>query len=458
MNENQYIEEIESLKKINEVYEKSNKELIERNKELERQLNSGQSDLKVEVVNLRRRVLELEDQQQNAIQIDQLNAEHERIISDFKQKELELLDRVGHFEKENIDLRENLFQAQTILKEQSLNSKWDDDPRRNQNIENILNELHSVYYSGGNLDSALYNFIAIINPSFLVAQEQNQSVSRLGNIPKSQRANSRLANGSRCLSSISSKDNQNYIQAQTQIKTLTEENQKLKDENKKLKDKIKSLKKTQASAPSSAPAAPASVAPPQVQRQSPKIRELEEQVENLKKANETLQTQLKTSQNRYTKTNTKLTQIQAQIQQLQDESIDQKRKHQLEIADLTIQKSELESQVKVLKANADYRNEYEKLKIQVGVLTAENEELKKPKSTGNSAVDRLLSEFKQMMINFEQRKIDLDRYASQLEHHFEEQKMAIEEKHQREMDEKSKQIKEMKYELEEIQRVIRSNQ
>jgi predicted nuclease with TOPRIM domain len=146
----------------------------------------------------------------------------------------------------------------------------------------------------------------------------------------------------------------------------------------------------------------------------------------------------------------KIKELSDRLQSVQDELIETKRSHQIEQADQSIEKAALQSQLKALQSNAEYRVEYERAKARLEILEAENTELKKPRPTGNAALDRVLDAMARMEGDIQQRQMALNRMAVQLEDKFEEEKRDIENRHKREIEEKNHQLRRLKVEFEQI--------
>lgn len=387
--------------RILQAYQKDNEELRARMKELEKQVSTGEPHYKKENIELRRQLLELERYKPAITNYDELLDKYAKLVEKSQKTEMILKEEIEKLkvEKEKLDMR------------------WDNDETQNKSIESVINSLRDAYIAGKNIDHALDNLAAIVFPSYLVKRDReskNKQVSKPA--PVSSRLNSA---------------------SNEKLRQLEEENQQLREENESLKTKLASKK-------SNLPR------PQRPQIVPPKTKELEAQVADLNKKVEDIQKEKQAMANRNKERNNKIKELQGQLQQLQDELIENKRKNSFDLAELQSERNQLQSQLKTLQTNISFQAEAEKLKTRLEIVEAENAELKKPRPTGDAALDRVIDRINKMDGQIQDRYAYLCRWATKLEDQFEEEKRELEIKHRKENEEKDQIVRRLKQQCEEL--------
>jgi hypothetical protein len=393
----------DDAQRIIQAYETNNEELRARVKELERQLSSGEPNLKSENQALRRKIFELQTQNEAAENYDRLQEEHVRFVREAKEREMNLHEQLSILELENAQLREQCGQ-------------WNTDDTQNETILTALNSLREATVRGKGVEEALDSFTAMIAPEILVRREHE-----LHSRGRQQRGSSRLMpEGGR--------------RQQQEIEALREEVEALKA-------KLNAPRQTRLPGPRVNVGS---------SKDAQRVKELEEKVAELEQRCEESQRVSAGLKARAKERAGKVKEMTDELQAARDEVAEVKRKHQIELAEQTIEKATIEAQLKALQTNADYKIEYEKIRAKAVVLEAENTELKRPRPTGAAALDRVLDELAKMEGGLQQRQSDLSRMVVQLEDKFEAEKREIEVNHRREIDEKNHQLRRLKVEFESI--------
>jgi hypothetical protein len=390
----------DDAQRIIHAYEQNNEELRARVKELERQLSSGEPSLKSENQSLRRKIFELQTQNEAAENYDRLQEEHICFIREAKEREMTLHEHLTILQLENAQLREHCGQ-------------WSDTDSQNQAILSALASLRDATLRGRGVEEALENFTAMVAPEVLVRRERESRI-------RQQHRASRLAPEGR--------RHQQEIEA-------------LREEVEALKAKLNAPRVSRLPAPRVNATSP---------RDAQRIRELEEKVSQLEQRNEECQRTNANMKTRAKDRSAKLREIAGELQTARDETLEIKRKHQIELADQTVEKANMEAQIKALQTNAEYRVEYEKVRARMEILEAENAELKRPRPTGNNALDRVLDALARMEGDLQQRQSALSRMVVEIEDKFEAEKRELEGIHRREIDEKNYQLRRLKAEFEAI--------
>jgi DNA repair exonuclease SbcCD ATPase subunit len=391
----------DDTQRILHAYEIDNQELRARVKQLERHLASGEPGLKAENQTLRRKLLELQPQSEAAENYERLQEEHINFVREAKEREMNLREQFAILQVESTQLKEQI-------------GNWNADETQNQSILSALNSVREAILQSKGVDAALDNFTAMVAPDVLVRRDRELSAVR---------RQSRLSPRRDLLSA---RERQEFAA---------------------LKEEFEALK-TKMNAPRTASRLPAPRRPSQ--KEVDKIRELESKMSDLEQKYEEAQRSNTSLKARAKERSQKMKELKDQVISLQEELLDVRRKHQVEIADQAAEKANMQSQLKALQANAEYRVEYEKARARVEVLEAENTELKKPRPTGDAALDRVLDAMARLEGDFQQRQSELSRFAMHIEDKFEEEKREMEGRHRREIDEKNHQLRRLKAEFEAI--------
>jgi len=387
------------LQRILDAYQKDNEELRSRMKVLETQIASGETDVKVENEKLRRKVVELEAAINKMGEISKIQEVHEQYVKDTKQQELSLKEHIHTLQTENRDLQIELSASKLI---------WDNDEKQNESISKVVHSLRIAYQRKSGISEAIDSLAAIIHPDYLVIRERIPSPKKT---PKSQSK----------LPPPSAKRN--------------EELEQLKDEIENLKSQLIIANK-KASQVQAIPKAPKVQALPPSNKQ----RELEKQVNDLQTQCDEQTKELQQLRNKIKERNNKNKELLNSLQQHQDEIIEIKRKNQIESSEKSIKMAEMESKLKILEKNNDYRSECETLKVRVASLEAENTELKKPKTSGNALVDRVIESIDNIESDIRKRQTTLSKWADELEEKWQDQMRAMEKVHKKEIEEKNEHI------------------
>ena len=400
----------DDVQRIIRAYEQDNDQLRKRVKELEQQIASGEPNLKSEVQTLRHRILELQAASEAAENYERLQEEHVNYVREMKEREMTLREQNQLLQLENNQLKETSV------------SKWDNDATRNKNILSVLNSLREAYIQGQGIEEALDNLVAIIAPDVLVKRDREISNLKSKNVARSGPRSGRM-------------EQSNLKQQQ--------EMQAMREELEMLKARVNGTKVSKLPAPRAGLAQPQVKAPPKVKDLEDKVHDLQTRLNESNKEIANLKTRAK-------ERTAKIRELTEQLQQAQDEANEAKRKHQAEATSKSVEKAGLEAQLEALKADANYRLEYERAMARIERLEAENTELKKPKPTGSAALDRVLDAISRMEGDIIQRQMTLSRMAAQMEDKFEAEKRDLENKHKREIEEKNGQLRRLKGEFEAI--------
>ena len=400
----------DDVQRIIRAYEQDNDQLRKRVKELEQQIASGEPNLKSEVQTLRHRILELQAASEAAENYERLQEEHVNYVREMKEREMTLREQNQLLQLENNQLKETSV------------SKWDNDATRNKNILSVLNSLREAYIQGQGIEEALDNLVAIIAPDVLVKRDREISNLKSKNVARSGLRSGRM-------------EQSNLKQQQ--------EMQAMREELEMLKARVNGTKVSKLPAPRAGLAQPQVKAPPKVKDLEDKVHDLQTRLNESNKEIANLKTRAK-------ERTAKIRELTEQLQQAQDEANEAKRKHQAEATSKSVEKAGLEAQLEALKADANYRLEYERAMARIERLEAENTELKKPKPTGSAALDRVLDAISRMEGDIIQRQMTLSRMAAQMEDKFEAEKRDLENKHKREIEEKNGQLRRLKGEFEAI--------
>lgn len=405
-------ENTDDTERILQAYQKDNEQLHLRLKELEKQISSNETDVRKENEALRRQVLELRNNQISVDNYQQLQEEHVQYVRQSKQ-------RIMNLEEENQILQIENEKLKNAVKSQ----KWDSDETRNATIESVINSLREAFIQGNGIEQAFDNLAAIVCPEILVRREKEVSELR-----SNQKSKTRYRSPSR------------FDQSSIEIK-------KLKEEIEQLKVTIEELKKPKNTATSARRTGIPSRANTQ---QAAKVKELEQQVTELQQKIDEYQNEISNLKSKAKERTTKTKELQSQLTKAQEDLMEVQRKHQLDINEFDFSKKQMESQLKALQTNNDFRADCEKFKARVQILEAENAELKKPRPTGVAALDMVLDAMARMEGDIQQRQLDLNRMSLKLEDKFEEERRQMENRHRQEMEEKCQQIRRYKYQFESI--------
>lgn len=400
----------DDVQRIIRAYEQDNDQLRKRVKELEQQIASGEPNLKSEVQTLRHRILELQAASEAAENYERLQEEHVNYVREMKEREMTLREQNQLLQLENNQLKETSV------------AKWDNDATRNKNILSVLNSLREAYIQGQGIEEALDNLVAIIAPDVLVKRDREISNLKSKNVARGGLRSGRM-------------EQSNLKQQQ--------EMQAMREELEMLKARVNGTKVSKLPAPR------AGLAQPQV-KAPPKVKDLEDKVHDLQSRLNESNKEIANLKARAKERTAKIRELTEQLQQAQDEANEAKRKHQAEATSKSVEKAGLQAQLEALKADANYRLEYEKAMARIERLEAENTELKKPKPTGSAALDRVLDAISRMEGDIIQRQMTLSRMAAQMEDKFESEKRDLENKHKREIEEKNGQLRRLKGEFEAI--------
>ena len=401
------------LEKILEAYQKDNEQLHLRNKELEKQIASNDTDVRKENESLRRQILELKGNQISSENYQQLQDEHVQYVRDTKQRILSLEEEIEILKIENEKLKSSM-------------TRWDQDETRNSSIESVINSLKTAFIHGKGIEQAFDNLAAIICPEILVRREKEVNELR-----------------SNAKNKFGKYPGRHDIQTSSEIK-------RLKEEIEQLKEQVENLKKAKSQPKKTGIPGRLSSATNAAVMSSAKVKELEAQVAEYQQKNDELQREIANIKGRSKDRTTKVKDLQNQINKLQQDLLEEQRKHQIDVNNYTVEKASYETQIKALQTNTDFRSEMEKYKARVQILEAENTELKKPRPTGNAALDKVLDTMARMEGDIKQRQMDLNRMALKLEDKFEEERRLLENSHKKEIDEKNQQLRRLKREFEAI--------
>lgn len=393
--------------RILQAYQKDNEQLHLRVKDLEKQISTNETDVRKENEALRRQILELRNNQITIDNYQELQEEHVHYVRETKQ-------RIMTLEEENQILR---IENEKLANNQR---RWDQDETRNQSIESVINSLREAFIQGKGIEQAFDNLAAIVCPEVLVRREKEESILKT-NQKSRYRSPSRLDPSS------------------LEIKRLKEEIENLKATVEELQKAKKNPAPKRTGIPSRASV-----------QQTNKIKELEQQATEYQRKCEELERELSSVKGRSKDRNGRIKELQTQATKAQEDLMEEQKRHQIDINEFTVQKAQMEAQLKALQTNADYRSDCEKFRARVQILEAENEELKKPRPTGNAALDSVLDAIARMEGDIQQRQMDLNRMALKLEDKFEEERRQMENNHKREMDEKAQQIRRYKHQFEAI--------
>ena len=392
--------------RILQAYQKDNEQLHLRVKDLEKQISTNETDVRKENEALRRQILELRNNQITIDNYQELQEEHVHYVRETKQ-------RIMTLEEENQILR---IENEKLINNQK---RWDQDDTRNQSIESVISSLREAFIQGKDIEQAFDNLAAIICPEILVRREKE-------------------------VSSLKSNQRSRY-RSPSRIDPSSLEIKRLKEEIESLKSTVEELQKAKKNPPkrTGIPSRPST-------QQSNKIKELEQQVAEYQRKCEDMEREISSVKGRSKDRNGRIKELQTQATKAQEDLMEEQKRHQIDINEFTIQKAQMEAQLKALQTNADYRSECETFRARVQILEAENAELKKPRPTGNAALDKVLDAIARMEGDIQQRQMDLNRMALKLEDKFEEERRQLENNHKREMEEKCQQIKRYKHQFEAI--------
>ena len=381
------LEETDPDTKIAKAYEQENIRLLAENKRLSEQIAAGDSDVKIENKDLRRRVLELENKLGNNDDSSKLRDEYDAYVRESKKQILSLKEENQELLLENQELKEKLNSSS----KKSTSAQWDADQEQNKAIEQLIQNLKIAYKRQNGTEEALSQLAAIIDPECIVSKDK----------PVTRRV------------------------AQTP----------------------KSVKET----PQPKPRATRAVPQYQVSTaQSQKVRDLEKQIEDLNKKIDDQTKEISQLKNRGKERIAKNKELQQQVDESTQKLLDSNRDHQIQISEYQIKQQTMEAELKMLKSNANYRTECEELKVKVAALEAQNAELMKPKTTGDPKSDRVLDAITRLENNIRQRQLDLDRVEGDLKEQWETEKRALQKMYQSKIDEKNEQLLKAKEDIAEI--------
>jgi DNA repair exonuclease SbcCD ATPase subunit len=391
----------DDTQRILHAYEIDNQELRARVKQLEKQQVSGEPSLKAENQALRRKIFELQTQSEAAENYERLQEEYLNFVREAKEREMNLREQFTILQLENDQLKDQL-------------GHWNTDETQNQAVLSALSSLRGAILQNKGVDAALENFTAMVAPEVLVRRDRELSAVR---------RQSRLSPRRDLLSA---RERQDFAA--------------LKEEFEVLKAKMNGPR-TASRLP--APRRPSQKEADRVRELASKASDLEQKYEEAQRSNASLKARAK-------ERSQKMKELNDQVTALQEELLDTKKRHQVDAADQAVEKANILAQLKALQTNAEYRVEYEKARARVGVLEAENAELKKPRPTGDAALDRVLDAMARLEGDFQQRQSELSRFAMHIEDKFEEEKREMEGRHRSEIDEKNHQLRRLKAEFETI--------
>ena len=399
------LDETDPDAKIAKAYEQENIRLLAENKKLAAQIAAGDSDVKIENQDLRRKVIELENKLKAAGDNSQLREEYDAYIKQATQQILTLKERNQELLLENQQLAAKLNESQTP----NISNQWDADQEQNNAIEKLIQNLKTAYKRQNGTEEALSQLAAIIDPECIVSRDKPQPTP--GPFRK---------------------------QAQQQQQTPQGPRQTYKEARKQ-------------SPPKSRPKASRPVPSYQVgAQQSMKVKELERQIEELNKKIEDQTKEMNQLRNRNKERLNKNKELQQLVDESNQKMLDANRDHQVQISEYQIKQQSMEAELKVLQTNANYRTECEELKVKIAALEAQNAELMKPKTTGDPKSDRVLDAITRMENDIRQRQLSLDRVIGDLQEQWETEKRTMQKKFQNQIDEKNEQLLKAKEDIEEI--------
>ena len=394
-NTNNNLEETDPDAKIAKAYEQENIRLLAENKKLTAQIAAGDSDVKIENQELRRKVIELENKLKATGDSSQLREEYEAYIKQSKDQILSLKERNQELLLENQELAARL----NSVSAPSPKMQWDADEEQNKAIERLIQNLKTAYKRQNGTEEALSQLAAIIDPECVVSRDKpapSPSPARKG--PR-----------------------QTYKEAK-------------KSPPRPSRPKVpRAAMQYQASS-----------------LQSVKVKELERQIEELNKKIEDQTKEITQLKNRNKERLNKNKELQQIVDEANQKMLDANRDHQVQLSEYQIKQQSMEAELKVLQSNANYRTECEELKVKLAALEAQNAELMKPKTTGDPKSDRVLDAITRMENDIRQRQLSLDRVINDLQEQWETEKRTMQKKYQNQIDEKNEQLLKAKEDIEEI--------
>ena len=394
---NNNLEETDPDAKIAKAYEQENIRLLAENKKLAAQIAAGDSDVKIENQDLRRKVIELENKLKAAGDNSQLREEYDAYIKQTTDQILSLKERNQELLLENQELTARLSNSAAG----STKTQWDADEEQNKAIERLIQNLKTAYKRQNGTEEALSQLAAIIDPECVVSRDKPASP------PPPQR--------------------------KTPRQTYKEANQR-KSPPRPSRPKVpRAAMQYQASS-----------------MQSVKVKELERQVEELNKKVEEQSKEITQLKNRNKERLNKNKELQQMVDEANQKMLDANRDHQVQMSEYQIKQQSMEAELKVLQSNANYRTECEELKVKLAALEAQNAELMKPKTTGDPKSDRVLDAITRMENDIRQRQLSLDRVINDLQEQWETEKRTMQKKYQNQIDEKNEQLLKAKEDIEEI--------
>lgn len=380
---------------IQKTYEQENIKLLEENKHLREQLKSGETDVKRSNAELRKKIIELENQIAISGDIVQLQEEYDAYVKQSKAEILNLKQQNHELEIELQKCRQQCAAKQETT--QNTNLQWDADEEQNNAINHLIQNLLNAYKRQSGTEEALSQLAAIIDPECIVSAEKPQK----GTVQPASK--------------------------QTKIPVRGE-------------TPVREVKK------------PVSRPKPVIQQSTNmRTKELESKIEELTKKLDEANKENTTLKNRNKEKIGKQKEMQSQLDEANTKLLESQKQHQIEVGELQVKVKTMEAELKILQGNADYRAECEELKVKVASLEAQNQELLRPKSTGDPKSDRVLDAIMRMESDIRQRQLALTRLTNDIEEQWETEKRTIEKIHKRELEEKNVEIQKVKEEIADIQ-------